>query len=322
MRPTHIHSWDAYFRHGCGAGVCGGCGSGVCGGPEGGSGTERGERSERGSGPTGRRPDAGVARRGRRPDADSRRANAPPRPAARAPGRARCLGSAAEHHSIWMAVGRTTCETAAMGARRRAGLVGVLCAVLAVAGCTGSPGAPDVPRLVGLTPEPVATARAAPRASIDRAPTAAGFAPTGSLESAHVSRITDGDTIRVVIDSAEYKLRYIGMDTPESVKPGSPVEPYAKEASAANARLVADQDVFLEKDVSETDRYGRLLRYVWLRDGAAWTMVNMELVHQGYAHVLTYPPDVKYADRFVEAERVARAAGVGLWAEPPPTVAP
>ena len=69
----------------------------------------------------------------------------------------------------------------------------------------------------------------------------------------------------------------------------------------------------LEKDVSETDRYGRLLRYVWLYDGARWTLVDLELVAEGFAQVETDPPDVKYAGRFVAAERAARAAGLGLW---------
>lgn len=143
--------------------------------------------------------------------------------------------------------------------------------------------------------------------------------PTGPTQVAHVTKITDGDTIHVDIGGRDYKVRYIGMDTPESVKPGTPVEPYAKAASAANAGMVADRVVILEKDVSETDRYGRLLRYVWLRNDAGWTMVNMELVRTGFANVLTYPPDVKYASEFVDAEREARQAGRGLWGSPEPT---
>ncbi len=143
--------------------------------------------------------------------------------------------------------------------------------------------------------------------------------PTGPTQIAHVTRITDGDTIHVDIDGQDHRLRYIGMDTPESVKPGTPVEPYAKAAAAANAALVADRDVVLEKDVSETDRYGRLLRYVWLRDDAGWTMVGLELVRLGYANVLTYPPDVKYAAAFVAAGREAREAGRGLWGSPEPS---
>ena len=107
------------------------------------------------------------------------------------------------------------------------------------------------------------------------------------------------------------------MDTPETVKPDSPVEWMGPEASRANAGLVEGRTVVLEKDVSETDRYGRLLRYVWLVDGDRWTLVDLELVRQGFAQVETDPPDVRYADRFVAAQRAARAAGLGLWGTRP-----
>ena len=145
--------------------------------------------------------------------------------------------------------------------------------------------------------------------------------PTGPTETARVTRIVDGDTIVVRMGGRDLHLRYIGMDTPETVKPGSPVEWMGPEASAANARLVKGRTVVLEKDVSETDQYGRLLRYVWLEDGGRWTMVGLELVRLGYAQVETVPPDVKYADAFVTAERAARQAGLGLWG-PGPTSGP
>jgi micrococcal nuclease len=130
----------------------------------------------------------------------------------------------------------------------------------------------------------------------------------------------DGDTIEVSIDGRLFTVRYIGVDTPETVRPGTPVEWMGPEASAANRRLVESARVVLEKDVSETDRYGRLLRYVWLRPAEGnWRMVNLVLVHQGFARVSTYPPDVKYIDAlFLPAQRRARAAGRGLWGDPPP----
>ena len=121
-----------------------------------------------------------------------------------------------------------------------------------------------------------------------------------------VVNVVDGDTIDVLLDGQEYRVRYIGMDTPETVHPTQGVEPYGKQASARNRQLVEGKKVHLEKDVSETDRYGRLLRYVWLEDGL---MVNELMVVEGYAQVATYPPDVKYADRFNELQRVARAEG-------------
>jgi micrococcal nuclease len=143
------------------------------------------------------------------------------------------------------------------------------------------------------------------------------LAPTGPTETAKVVRIVDGDTIVVALGGRNLKLRYIGMDTPEDVDPNSPVEPMSREAAAANAALVAGKTVVLEKDVSETDQYGRLLRYVWLHDGATWTLVNLELVRLGLASAATYPPDVKYVDLFTSAESSARSSFVGLWGAPP-----
>jgi micrococcal nuclease len=127
---------------------------------------------------------------------------------------------------------------------------------------------------------------------------------------ARVVRVVDGDTIRVTIDGQEYALRYIGIDSPETVRPNHPVEWMGPEATAANEALVGGKTVYLEKDVSETDRYGRLLRYVYLADG---TMVNAELVRRGYANSSTYPPDVKHQELLDRAEREAREAGRGLW---------
>ena len=109
-------------------------------------------------------------------------------------------------------------------------------------------------------------------------------------------RVVDGDTIRVVQDGREEAVRYIGVDTPETVKPGSPVECYGKAASAANRRLVEGEPVRLVDDVEARDRYGRRLAYVYRsRDDL---FVNAELVRDGYATVLTIPPNVAHADEF------------------------
>ncbi len=107
------------------------------------------------------------------------------------------------------------------------------------------------------------------------------------------------------------------MDTPETVKPGSPVEWMGAEASAANRALVEGKAVVLEKDVSETDQYGRLLRDVWLQMGGTWVLVNLDLVREGYARISTYPPDVKYVDQLLQAEVDARDHARGLWGEGP-----
>jgi micrococcal nuclease len=137
--------------------------------------------------------------------------------------------------------------------------------------------------------------------------------PTGPTDRGHVVRVVDGDTIRVLIGDSEERVRYIGIDTPESVDPRKTIQPYALEASAENKRFVDGRDVVLEKDVSDRDRYGRLLRYVWIQDGDGWRLVNWNLVVEGYASAVSYPPDVKYQDAFRDAERAARDAGVGLW---------
>jgi micrococcal nuclease len=151
-----------------------------------------------------------------------------------------------------------------------------------------------------------------------RTPTRLPMPPLSNLTAARAVEVVDGDTIKVSISGTVYTVRYIGMDTPETVHPSKPVEFMGPEASAANRGLVSGQTVYLEKDVSETDRYGRLLRYVWLANGI---LVNEELCRLGFAQVSTYPPDVKYQDRFLAAVREAREAERGLWGPGPVTPA-
>ena len=122
-------------------------------------------------------------------------------------------------------------------------------------------------------------------------------------------RTVDGDTIDVRVAGRTERVRLIGIDTPESVRPGTPVECFGREASAATKALLDHQVVRLVKDVEETDRYGRLLRYVYLGD----EMANARLVANGYATAYTYPPNVRHADLFVQLEREAREGGRGLW---------
>jgi len=116
---------------------------------------------------------------------------------------------------------------------------------------------------------------------------------------AKVIKVIDGDTIKIEGDKV---IRYIGINAPETVHPSKPVQCYGKEASDKNRELVEGKEVKLEKDVSETDKYGRLLRYIWLDD----MLVNEYLVREGYAQSSSYPPDIKYQDRFIEAQRQAR----------------
>ena len=126
-----------------------------------------------------------------------------------------------------------------------------------------------------------------------------------------VKRVVDGDTFWVK-DGTEkgMKIRLIGVNTPETVHPQKPVEYYGKEASAFMKSLLEGKNVILEYDVERKDRYGRTLAYVYLEDG---TFVNALLVEEGYAQVATYPPNVKYAEKFSKLQREAREQNKGLW---------
>ena len=135
-------------------------------------------------------------------------------------------------------------------------------------------------------------------------------APTAPL----VTRVIDGDTIEVDIAGAIYKVRYIGIDTPELDDKEARLCDLAQEATRYNRQLVEEKTVRLEKDVSETDEYGRLLRYVYIGD----TLVNAELVRQGLAWAISYPPDTKYQDYLEELEAEARQDKIGIWQEAQP----
>ncbi len=133
----------------------------------------------------------------------------------------------------------------------------------------------------------------------------------GAGRVARVVRVVDGDTIEVQLGATREKVRYIGVDTPETKHPAKGVECYGRQASELNARLVAGARVRLVRDVEERDRYGRLLAYVYrARDGL---FVNAELARRGYAQPLPIAPDLRHADRFARFARVARAQGRGLW---------
>jgi micrococcal nuclease len=137
-----------------------------------------------------------------------------------------------------------------------------------------------------------------------------------SLEAATVARVVDGDTFELTDGR---KVRLIGVNTPEST---TRTEDYGKEASQYTTSKLEGKKIYLQKDVSETDRYGRLLRIVWLQiptndmneSEIRTKMFNADLVLNGYAEPSTYPPDVKYSDYFVKFAREAREKNMGLWA--------
>ena len=137
-------------------------------------------------------------------------------------------------------------------------------------------------------------------------------APSGAGgDIGRVVKVVDGDTIHVQVGAVREKVRYIGVDTPETKDPRRPVQCFGERASQFNERLVAGERVRLHRDVEERDRYGRLLAYVF-RDRDA-LFVNAELARLGYAQPLAIAPNVRFADRFAALAREAREAGRGLW---------
>jgi endonuclease YncB( thermonuclease family) len=176
---------------------------------------------------------------------------------------------------------------------------------------------------LATTPTGVPTASAAVASATPPAPPKSSppFGPTGPSQRATVTKVVDGDTIRVSIDGVEYPVRYIGIDTPEPSSKDPIVKAFADSATAANEALVGGREVVLERDVSETDQFDRLLRDVWLIDGGVPLLVNAELVRQGFAKVTTYPPDDKYVDLLTAAQNAATNATLGIWA-PAATASP
>jgi micrococcal nuclease len=165
---------------------------------------------------------------------------------------------------------------------------------------TDTPAPTDTP-VPSPTPTPDPTATTEP-------------SPMPERVEARAVEVVDGDTIRVEIAGEVYPLRYIGIDAPERGEWMGP------EASQVNADLVGGKTVTLERDVSETDQYDRLLRYVFLADG---TFVNAQLVRLGYARAIEYPPDVTHQGLLLEMEAEARKNGRGIWGgEPTATAVP
>jgi micrococcal nuclease len=139
----------------------------------------------------------------------------------------------------------------------------------------------------------------------------ANHAP-GGVVAARVTRVVDGDTIKVALPRGRSDtVRYIGMDTPETKRPGTPVQCYGHAASAANARMVSGRAVLLRFDAERRDRYGRLLAYVQRRSDGVF--VNAELVRRGYARPLMIPPNVRHAAAFARLARRAKRAARGQW---------
>jgi micrococcal nuclease len=147
-----------------------------------------------------------------------------------------------------------------------------------------------------------------PAGDADPGPRDADDAARGPARAA-VLRVVDGDTIEVELDGSEEDVRYIGVDTPETVKPGEPVQCYGPEASERNHRLVEGRFVRLVFDSELRDDYGRLLAYVYVGD----RFVNAALVRGGYARTLAIPPNTSRAAELDELQQRAASSGAGLW---------
>lgn len=151
------------------------------------------------------------------------------------------------------------------------------------------------------------------RTEVSKVPQKVSITPTGdaqkeqeSGETVLVTKVIDGDTIQI---EGGRTVRYIGIDAPETHNRRIGIQCYAKEATEENRRLVEGKHVRLEKDVSETDKFGRLLRYIFIGD----VFINYHLVRQGYAVLSTFPPDVKYQSQFLDGQKEARESNRGIW---------
>lgn len=140
-----------------------------------------------------------------------------------------------------------------------------------------------------------------------------GIGPRPAPDTARVERVVDGDTIKVQLAGRTETVRYIGVDTPETKKPGTPVQCFGKAASHENERLVEGERVRLITGAEPRDRYGRLLAYV--RRERDNLFVNERLLQGGFARTLTIAPNDRYAVRFRAVEARARVARSGLWGQ-------
>lgn len=148
------------------------------------------------------------------------------------------------------------------------------------------------------------------------------FARTRNYNDVLVTRVVDGDTLQL---ETRERVRLIGIDTPEmhesdklhrdsqrSGRDEGTIKAMGRKAYEFTRALVEGKRVSLEFDVEKYDKYDRLLAYVYLKDG---TFVNAEIVKQGYASLMTFPPNVKYVDKFLKLYREARENDRGLWKE-------
>jgi micrococcal nuclease len=213
-------------------------------------------------------------------------------------------------------------------ARAAPGALAVLLVAGALCGCTTAETSPPL----GEPEQPTSNAPVAPSAPdspeggvgkgenlVPDRLDGVGDAAAPNVVAGTVARVVDGDTAHIVIKGVREKVRFIGIDTPESTRE---IEPYGKAAAAYTAgKLAIGARVWLETDAELRDRYGRLLAYVWLDEPTSRAdaeirgkMLNAQLAIDGYAQQMTFPPNVRYVEQFRRYVREAREANRGLWA--------
>ncbi|MBW6467676.1 MAG: thermonuclease family protein [Coriobacteriia bacterium] len=207
-------------------------------------------------------------------------------------------------------------------------VLALLIAVSAIAGCARAAAPEELSNPVvespvqGEAPQPETKLEAEPEPEPIPDPE-----PAVKVTAVQVTRVVDGDTIVVKMpDGTDEKIRFIGVDTPEST---NQIEPYGKEASGYTANALSGKTIYLETDAELRDRYGRMLAHVWLSEPSVVDdssirqyLFNAHLVLAGYANLMTIPPNVKYVDYLKTYEAEARQASAGLWAPEPQVKTP
>jgi micrococcal nuclease len=201
-----------------------------------------------------------------------------------------CLAVGAVQEAVWPETSPTTTATASVRAEPS-----VLPSV------TSTPTATIVPSATPL-PSPAPS----PTLALPDSPEAACVPQDSPRQAGQVTRVIDGDTIEVEISGQRFPLRYIGIDTPEL---NVPDDPAGEQARLENEALVSGKPVLLVRDVSETDRFDRLLRYVFVGE----EFVNYRLVRMGIAEAIRYRPDDACHETFQEAQAAAQTEGLGRW---------
>ena len=144
-------------------------------------------------------------------------------------------------------------------------------------------------------------------------PTTTVTAPGSNAANAVIDDVVDGDTVDVIIDGRQERIRLIGIDTPETKKRNSPIECFGPEASAFTELLLpVGTPVYIERDIVNRDDYGRILGYVYRADDGIF--INYELMRQGFAQPMSIPPNDAFAELFADAARAAEADNAGIWA--------